>query len=330
MTFSVKTRIGKARSSAGHSGYGSTPFFACVPGSRSLQKRAMAAYCEELYASLLRACFVLCQVFSARSRTGSCRIVRVRKEYADANKLIMPEIERRKERAEKAIAAGSKPPKTADTIGWMYEVARGRQVNYVAAQLSLTLAAIHTTTEAITTAMLDIIEQPEVLRALRQEVVDVVGEQGWSKTALYKLRLMDSFLKESQRCHPPGFTSMNRLVKSDVQLSDGTVLPAGARIMIAPRYLDPDVYEEPLKFDAYRFLREREKPGQRSTWVWSWPACLSGRFFASNEIKIALAHLLLKYDWRADPTDKTSEMQFEGNVMTDPKVKVQLRRRAER
>ena len=51
---------------------------------------------------------------------------------------------------------------------------------------------------------------------------------------------------------------MNRLVKSNVQLSDGTVLPAGARIMIAPRYLDPDVYEEPLKFDAYRFLRERD------------------------------------------------------------------------
>ncbi|KAI7618811.1 hypothetical protein KC346_g4835, partial [Hortaea werneckii] len=44
--------------------------------------------------------------------------IRVRKEYADANKLIMPEIERRKERAKKAIAAGSKPPKTADTIGW--------------------------------------------------------------------------------------------------------------------------------------------------------------------------------------------------------------------
>lgn len=134
--------------------------------------------------------------------------IRVRKEYADANKLIMPEIERRKERAEKAIAAGSKPPKTADTIGWMYEVARGRQVNYVAAQLSLTLAAIHTTTEAITTAMLDVIEQPDVLQALRQEVADVVGEQGWSKTALYKLRLMDSFLKESQRCHPPNFSKL--------------------------------------------------------------------------------------------------------------------------
>ncbi|KAI6798711.1 hypothetical protein KC361_g3246 [Hortaea werneckii] len=266
--------------------------------------------------------------------------IRARKEYADANKLIMPEIERRKERAQKAIAAGSKPPKTADTIGWMYEIARGRQVDYVAAQLSLTLAAVHTTTEAIATAMLDIIEQPEVLQALRQEVADVVGEQGWSKTAMYKLRLMDSFLKESQRFHPPNFISMERLVKSNVQLSDGTVLPAGARIMVAPRYMDPDVYEEPLKFDAYRFLREREKPGQVNAWQHvttsaqhlgfghGQHAC-PGRFFASNEIKISLAHLLLKYDWKADPTDKTSEMQFEGNFMTDPNVKVQLRRRAE-
>ena len=131
---------------------------------------------------------------------------RIRKEYADAQSLILPEVERRKARAEKAIAAGSKPPKTADTIGWMVEVARGRKVNYVAAQLSLTLAAIHTTTEAITAAIMDLVQHPEAVQSLREEVIQVVGQEGWSKTALYKLRLMDSFLKESQRCHPPAFS----------------------------------------------------------------------------------------------------------------------------
>lgn len=132
--------------------------------------------------------------------------IRLRKEYHDAQKLINPEIERRKERAQKALEAGRKPPKTADTIGWMYELARGREVDYVGAQLSLTLAAIHTTTDAITQAVLDLCANPSVVEPLRKEIIDVIGSEGWSKTALYKLRLMDSFLKESQRVHPPAYS----------------------------------------------------------------------------------------------------------------------------
>lgn len=106
------------------------------------------------------------------------------------------------------MEAGLKPPKTADTIGWMYEIARERreQKNYVSGQLSLTLAAIHTTTEAMTQAMLDLCEHPEVAQSIREEVIRVIGSEGWSKTALYKLRLMDSFLKESQRVHPPNIS----------------------------------------------------------------------------------------------------------------------------
>jgi hypothetical protein len=33
-------------------------------------------------------------------------------------------------------------------------------------------------------------------------MIQVVGEEGWSKQTLYKLKLLDSFLKESQRMHP--------------------------------------------------------------------------------------------------------------------------------
>ena len=132
---------------------------------------------------------------------------------------------------------------------------------------------------------------------------------------------------------------MNRLVKKEIQLSDGTLIPAGARVMVAPKYADPTVYADPLAFDPYRFLREREKPGQNNAWQHVTPsahhlgfglgqhAC-PGRFFASNEIKVALAHLLLKYDWRYDGKEPEN-MEFEGSTMTPPNVKVQLRRRSE-
>lgn len=45
--------------------------------------------------------------------------IKLRKDVRDADRLINPEVERRKIRAQKALEAGQKPPKTADTIGWM-------------------------------------------------------------------------------------------------------------------------------------------------------------------------------------------------------------------
>lgn len=123
----------------------------------------------------------------------------LRKAMKDAHRLIDPEVERRKARVRKALEAGQKAPKVSDAIGWMYEISRGRNVDYVAGQLSLTLAAIHTTTEVTTHALVDLCEHPEFLQPLRDEVVQVLGEYGWAKTSLYKLKLMDSFLKESQR-----------------------------------------------------------------------------------------------------------------------------------
>ena len=129
---------------------------------------------------------------------------RLRAQVRDARKLIMPEVEKRKARAQKALEAGLKPPKTADSIGWMYEIARGRDVDYVAAQLSLAVAAIHTTTEATTQALIDVSRNPEIVGPLREEIISVVSENGWTKASLQKLRLMDSFLKESQRFTPMG------------------------------------------------------------------------------------------------------------------------------
>ena len=64
------------------------------------------------------------------------------------------------------------------------------------------MAAIHTTTETTCQALLDICEYPDVADELRKEIVEVLSAEGWAKTSLYKLKLMDSFLKESQRMRP--------------------------------------------------------------------------------------------------------------------------------
>ncbi|KAI0123763.1 cytochrome P450 [Xylariales sp. AK1849] len=262
-----------------------------------------------------------------------------RRAVRDAHKLIDPEVERRVTAVNKALEIGQKPQKTADAIGWLHEVSRGRKVDYVNAQLSLTLAAIHTTTETTCQALFDICEHPEVAQQLRDEVVQVIGEHGWAKTSLYKLQLMDSFLKEGQRYSPMATTSMSRYVEDEITLSDGTALPKGSRINVMADFMNPNVYPEPGKFDAARFMTMRQRAGNVNSWQFvttssehmffghGQHAC-PGRFFASNEIKIALCHLLLKYDWRFVPAAGRPEPQiFETGIMVNPKGKVEYRRR---
>ncbi|KAI3323903.1 cytochrome P450 [Xylariaceae sp. AK1471] len=264
---------------------------------------------------------------------------RLRKSVRDARKLIMPEVERRKAIVDAARAAGEKPPKVADTIGWMYDIANGKDLDFVSGQLSLTMAAIHTTTESACRALLDLCKYPDVAQQLREEIIDVVGREGWAKTTLYKLRLMDSFLKESQRVTPLFTVTMNRYVEQPVILSDGTTIPKGHRMAVVGDFANPEIYPEPEKFDAARFLKKRQEPGQENSWQFVTTAAshlnfghgehaCPGRFFASNEIKIIMCHFLMKYDWRFVPDELEPVLrEFESTVSVDPKTRIQARRR---
>ncbi|KAJ3521535.1 hypothetical protein NM208_g13247 [Fusarium decemcellulare] len=270
-----------------------------------------------------------------------CKLLR--QEVKDADELIMPEVEKRKQAVQKAQETGVKPPRVADTIGWMFEISRGRQVNYVYGQLFLSFAAIHTTTETITGCLLDICSYPEIVKPLRDEIIEVIGQNGWAKTSLYKLKLMDSFMKESQRRHHMGITSIHRYADQDVKLSDGHTIKKGSRMMVsADAFINPKVYPEPEKYDIYRFLNLRSQPGQENAhqFVTTSPqhmlfghgthAC-PGRFFASNEMKIALCQLLLKYDWKLcdGQTERPENLRVDQGFLTDPSVKVMMKRRKE-
>ncbi|KAI8948489.1 cytochrome P450 [Xylaria longipes] len=264
---------------------------------------------------------------------------RLRKSVRDAHKIIVPEVKKRKAAVDAARAAGEKPPKVADTIGWMYDVAKGQDLDFVSGQLGLTMAAIHTTTESVCRALLDLCKYPEILQQLRDEIIEVVGREGWAKTTLYQLRLMDSFLKESYRVTPLSFLSMNRYVEKPVTLSDGVTLPKGARLAVVGDWANPAIYPEPEKFDAARFVKKRQVSGQENGWQFVTTsashlgfghgehAC-PGRFFASNEIKIILCHMLMKYDWRFVPDVPEPEPRsFDSTQSVKADTQIQARRR---
>ncbi|KAF6798080.1 P450 monooxygenase [Colletotrichum sojae] len=224
-----------------------------------------------------------------------------------AKELILPEVEER----ERLRATGA-DIKFNDALEWYYKnsAKRGKEdFDAVSAMISLAFASTHTTVDLLCNVLYDLAAHPECVEPLRAEIDRVLAEDGgWKKTTLYKMRLMDSFLKESQRMNPVQLTAMNRYVKETTVLSDGTRLPKGSLLAVSLAALrDPRQFADPDRFDGFRFARRREQPGQENQWQftstrnefysfghgqWSCP----GRFLVGNELKIFLAELLLRYD----------------------------------
>lgn len=89
-----------------------------------------------------------------------------------------------------------------DAIEWFETAANGRPYDPISAQLLLSTAAIHTTTDLTCQTLTKIAQNPEILAPLRKEIADVLQEHGWKKTALYEMKLLDSVIKEGQRTKP--------------------------------------------------------------------------------------------------------------------------------
>lgn len=130
----------------------------------------------------------------------ACR--KIRAELQEARDIITPVIARRREYKAEMIRQGKKPQRFNDAMDWIEETAKGRPYDPAITQLGYSLAAIHTTTDMTTQVIFDLCHHSELVPALREEIVTVLGQEGWKKTSLYKLKLMDSVLKESQRMKP--------------------------------------------------------------------------------------------------------------------------------
>jgi cytochrome P450 len=104
---------------------------------------------------------------------------------------------------------------------------------------------------------------------------------------------------------------------------------------------DDKIYPEAQKFDGHRFLKLRAQPGQENHWqfVTTSPehtgfghgmhAC-PGRFFASNEVKVALCFLLLRYEWKQEsPQGMPATFEYGSEIIANPMMKIAFRRRKE-
>lgn len=136
----------------------------------------------------------------------SCRGLRA--EVKEAGDIIKPVLAERRAEKEACRKAGKSPERYNDAMEWLEEITKGRPYNPVTAQLGISLAAIHTTSDLLTQVLYDICGHESLIHDLRREISTVLQAEGWKKTALYKLKLVDSAIKETQRVKPVSLSKL--------------------------------------------------------------------------------------------------------------------------
>ncbi|KAM6493914.1 Cytochrome P450 [Amanita muscaria] len=234
---------------------------------------------------------------------------------------VLPDIHRDIERANKHIEpifndrleqdarlGKERPERPNDAISWLIEYSNPEQSN-----------AHHTTTMAFTHVLYDLATCPEYVQQMRDEVEAVIQEEGWSKNAIGKMRKIDSFVKESLR----------------LTFSNGVTIPAGNTVA-APfiTNVDPEYYADGSRFEKIRDGEGMENRHQVISLDLNYilfghgrHAC-PGRFFAANELKVMLAHVLLNYDVQmASGGGRPANRVFGQKTMPDPTAQVMFRKR---
>ncbi|KAG6040945.1 hypothetical protein E4U41_006536 [Claviceps citrina] len=268
-----------------------------------------------------------------------CR--KLREERDRARKIITPLIECRRGLRKREIAAGNPVTSYNDAIDWAEQEAAisGSRFDPVIFQLTLSLLAIHTTFDLLQQTMTELAQHPEFIKPLREEVEQILETGGWKKTSIFKMKLLDSAIKEAQRLKPGSIVTMRRYVLEDMQLSNGLVLKKGTRLNIDnQRLTDPEFYDQPDVYNPFRFCNMRSQPGKDhvAQLVSTSPNHLGfghgehscpGRFFAANEIKVALCHILAKYDWKLAPLTETTPDTKGVISKSSPVTEILIRRR---
>ncbi|XP_015890964.3 cytochrome P450 78A7 [Ziziphus jujuba] len=105
--------------------------------------------------------------------------------------------------------------------------------------------------------MAELILNPDVQEKLYWEIHNAIGERNMTDADVATLPYLQAVVKETLRVHPPGpLLSWARLSTSDVQLSNGMLIPANTTAMVNMWAIthDPSVWDEPHVFKPERYL----------------------------------------------------------------------------
>lgn len=264
------------------------------------------------------------------------------RSIARATKHLEPVIMERLQRVEESGPDYEGKPN--DMLSWLIDEAVGDErtvPDLVLRILTVNFAAIHTSSMTFTQALYALAAHPESLAPMREEVERVIKEEGWTKAAMQKMRKVDSFMKECQRYFGLGSVALTRKAMKDFTFSDGTFIPAGSIISAASvaTHTNEEFYDDAQVFNPWRFsdMRSEEGEGTKHQMVSTSTEYIAfghgrhacpGRFFAANELKGMMAHLVVTYDVKMEKEGVIPDPTWIAtNCRPNDKAEVMFRRR---
>ena len=175
--------------------------------------------------------------------------------------------------------------------------------------LLMLFAGHETTTSMLTTLVMSLAQNPQVLERARQEQQRLASEGALSLNQLKQMPYLDQILKEVERLYPPVGGGFRGVIKSFV--FNGYQIPAGwmALYRIDAAHKDDRCYTNPQAFDPDRFNSNRAEHKRYDFSLVGFgggPRICLGLAFAQLEMKIVAALLLRQYQWELLPNQDLS------------------------
>lgn len=162
--------------------------------------------------------------------------------------------------------------------------------------ITMLIAGHETTASALTWAVFELVQQPELLAKVRAEIDEVLGDARPDMAAIERLELVRLCIAESLRMFPEPPLLIRRAIEEDTVPAVGIPKPVkllrGSDIFIAVYNLhrSPKYWENPDKFDPERFLRPFSNPEAAPSWKGFDPDLWKGQLYP-NEVASDFAYL---------------------------------------
>lgn len=150
-------------------------------------------------------------------------------------------------------------------------------------------AAQETSADAQAWVLYLLARHPDALKRVHHEIDTVLGERSVRFEDLPQLPYCLQVFKEAMRLYPPAAVIPRQAVRNTVV--DGCAIPAGAMVFLNAYSLhrNPDVFDDPERFDPDRFARDREKELPKGAYL---PFGTGGNVCPGSHLAMMEGHLL--------------------------------------
>ncbi|KAG0163763.1 hypothetical protein DFQ28_009719 [Apophysomyces sp. BC1034] len=280
------------------------------------------------------------------------RLTAIKRHRANIRKAIEPEIRKRLARMKEN--ADSKMPE--DMLQYMIQTYPGELTDAYFESLttwliSMIFVGVHTTTEATTHVVYQLVVHHECIEELLEEQEEVLREEAAARGIIYdptkasddglfspevykKLVKLDSFIRETFRARSRGFNHAHTHTgKKDIVLRSGAVIHPGEEVYINMWHVHHDektqkaANEDIYNFHPYRYVglgKQATKIGDDFVTFGLGRHACPGRWFAIQQAKGIMSFLIRHYNIAAEGPIERPDV---GNNLRNPKGKVWIEKK---